>query len=136
MGFPSSTNITGSNPGPNDSGYPDTTQSPVGNVQMDGVFSLELTPAAVAANTTAEQAFANTGVGLKTGDFVSLAAMVATAGVGIVGARVSAEDTLAVTFVNATSGSITPPASGSYMLKVSRPQPNWIKPASGNQMDF
>lgn len=136
MAFPSVTNVDGSNPGPNSAQKPDTTQSPIGNVQMVGVFTIELSPAAVAANTTAEQTFAKTGIGLEVGDFVSINQLVAQAGIGIVGQRVSASDTLAITFVNATSGSITPTASGSYTVKVDRPQPNWTAPSSGNQMDF
>ncbi len=135
MGFPSVTNVDGSNPGPNLGNYPDTTQSPIGNVQMVGVFDVSLTPAAVAANTAVEQTFSSTGIGLKVGDSVSLSALVALNGVGIAQARVVSSDELGATFVNPTSASITP-SSGTYQVTVLRPQPNWTKPASGDQMDF
>lgn len=219
MSFPASTNVDGSNPGPNSSNSPDTTQSSIGNIWKTGLFSLALTPVAVAASTTAEQTFAATGIGLQVGDFVSVvkpsaqaglcvvgarvsavdtlaltyanvpvittyssaltpAAVSANttaeqtftvtglapgqdvfvnkpsaqAGLGIVNARVSAVDTLAITYVNATAGSLTPtaetygvvavssasitPTAETYLVKVDRVQPNWTKPASGNQFDF
>lgn len=77
-----------------------------------------LTPVSVAASTTAEQVF--TVLGLAVGDHVSLTAPAAqTAGTGIVGARVSAANTMAVTFINTTIGILTP-ASGSYIITVTR----------------
>lgn len=135
MAFPSSTNVDGSNPGPNVSSQPDTVQSPIGNVQKLGLFLLALTPAAVAANTTAEQTFSATGIGLLVTDNVDTSKPSFQAGLGIVNVRVSAVDTLAITYVNATASSITPTAE-TYQVIVARVQPNWIKPASGNQMDW
>lgn len=72
------------------------------------VYSQSLDVASVAANTTAEQTFTVTG--LTTGDKVFVNKPAATAGLGIVNARVSAADTLALTFVNATAGAIDPAA--------------------------
>lgn len=135
MNFPSSTNVDGSNPGPNVSTQPDTTQSPIGNVQKMGIFSLAITPSAVAANTTAEQTFAATGIGLLVTDNVDVSKPTFQAGLGIVNVRVSAVDTLAITYINATASPITP-AAETYQVAVTRVQPNWIKPASGNQMDW
>lgn len=135
MAFPATTNVDGSNPGPNVSNTPDTVQSSIGNVQKVGVFSLALTPASVAANTTAEQTFAATGIGLLTTDFVAVDKPSAQAGLGIVNVRVSAADTIAITYINATTAAITPTAE-TYLVKVDRVQPNWSKPASGNQMDW
>lgn len=135
MSFPSSTNVDGSNPGPNVSTQPDTTQSPIGNVQKMGIFALALTPSAVAPNTTAEQTFAATGIGLLVTDNVDVSKPTFQAGLGIVNVRVSAVDTLAITYINATAGSLTP-AAETYQVAVTRIQPNWIKPASGNQMDW
>ena len=135
MSFPATTNVDGSNPGPNVSNTPDTTQSPVGNLISLGVFSLALAPAAVGANTTAEQLFANTGIGLRVGDFVSVNKPSAQAGLGIVGVRVAAADEIGITYCNDTAASITPSAE-TYLVKVDRVQPNWVKPASGNQMDW
>lgn len=135
-------NIDGSNPGPaiDSSDFP---QSPIGNVQKWGLFQITLTPSSVAANTTAEQAFAATGIGLSTGgfptiepqDFVWLNKPTAQAGLGIVGVRVSASDTLAITYVNATASPIVPTAE-TYLVLVARRQSNWAPPATGNQLDY
>ena len=135
MGFPATTNVNGSNPGPNSAVKPDVVQMPVGNRLSNWTFSLAVAPVAVAANTTAEQAFAATGIGLIVGDFVDVIKPTAQAGLGIVNARVSAIDTLAITYINATAGSLTPTAE-SYQVSVARTLPNWSPPASGNQLDF
>lgn len=135
MSFPSTTNVDGSNPGPNVSSQPDNTQSPIGNVQKLGVFSLALTPASVAANETAEQTFSATGIGLQVGDVIVLNKPSAQAGLGIVNVRVSALDTLAITYANVTASPITPTAE-TYLVGVMRVQSNWVKPASGNQMSW
>lgn len=135
MAFPVVTNVSGSNPGPNSSTLPDTVQMPTGNIWKSGVFSLAVAPVAVAANTTAEQTFAATGIGLLTTDYVSVNKPTAQAGLGIVNVRVSAADTLAVTYVNDTAGSLTP-TTETYVVKVDRLQPNWTAPASGSQIDW
>ncbi len=135
MAFPSTTNVDGSNPGPNSSTSPDTTQSSIGNIQKVGLFSLALTPVAVAANETAEQTFSATGIGLLVSDYVAVNKPTAQAGLGIVGVRVSAADTLAITYANVTASPITPTAE-TYLVKVDRVQPNWVKPSSGNQLDW
>src|SRR5579863_4344194 len=107
MAFPSVTNVDGSNPGPN-VGTPDTPQSPVGNLWKVGVFNLTLTPAVVGTGGSAEQTFASTGIGLLTTDVVLVQKPTSQAGLAIGGSRVSAADTLAINFVNATAVSITP----------------------------
>lgn len=66
-----------------------------------------LNPATVAANTSAEQTF--TVPGLPAGTAVTVSKPSVTNGIGIGGARVSAVNTLAVTFVNDTAVSIDPP---------------------------
>lgn len=78
------------------------------------VLNATLSPAAVAANTTAEQTF--TVFGVQVGDVVYVNKPTAQAGIGIVGARVSAANTLAITFSNNTAGSITPTASEKYLV--------------------
>lgn len=83
------------------------------------VLTFTFNPAAVASATSAEQTV--TVPGLKVGDIPILQKPSATAGVGIVNVRVSAADTLAVTFMNATAGSVDP-ASETYTLLVFRPQ--------------
>lgn len=76
------------------------------NFPLMNVFEVTWNPDAVAANTSAEQTVTVTG--LNTNDVVWVNKPTATAGIGIVGARVSAKDTLAITFMNATGGSIDP----------------------------
>ena len=95
--------------------------APMTNVVKGGVFSLTLTPVAVATITTAAQNFASTGIGLVVGDYVSVAFNGAqTAGVGVLDAYVSAADQLTIRFVNPTAASVTP-ASGTYLVSVQRP---------------
>lgn len=72
------------------------------------VYAPSLDVASVAANTTAEQTF--TVAGLTTADKVFVNKPSLNAGLGIVNARVSAADTLALTFVNATAAAIDPAA--------------------------
>lgn len=136
MAFLATTNVDGSNPGPNSSSLPDTVQLPTGNIWKVGVFNLTLSPTAVNTITAPEQTFAATGIGLLTTDQVQVQCMAPLAGVGIVNARVSAADTLAIQFVNPTAGNLTPTASTIYRVTVLRPQPNWTAPASGNQLDW
>lgn len=135
MANPVVTNVSGTNPGPN-SGVPDTPQSSIGNLWKIGIFNLTLSPSSVANATSAEQTFASTGIGLLTTDVVLVQKPTAQAGLGIVGSRVSAADTLAITFMNATAATITPTASQIYQVIVLRIQPNWVAPASGNQIDW
>lgn len=135
MSFPSTTNVDGSNPGPNVSTTPDTVQSPIGNIQKIGRFALTLTPSAVSATTAPVQNFASTGIGLLTTDTVIVTPPSTTAGVAPAVAYVSAADQLSIQFVNPTAGSLTPP-SGTYLVTVFRVQPNWTAPTSGNQMDW
>ncbi len=132
------TNITGSNPGPDSATLPDTIQMPTGNIWKLGVFTLTLGPATVATTTSAEQTFAATGIGLITTDFVWINASAASlgAGVSIASARVSATDTLAITFANVSAATATPATNGSYKIFVARIQPNWTAPSSGNQLDW
>ena len=109
-----------SNPGPASTNTQESF-APMTNVVKGGVFSLSLTPSAVATITTAAQNFANTGIGLAVGDYVSVAFNGAqTAGVGVLDAYVSAADQLTIRFVNPTAGSVTP-AAGTYLVFVQRP---------------
>ena len=110
--------MSSTNPGP-----ATTTQTPlvasIGNVSQEYVLSVALSPAIVAANTSAEQTFTVTGLALS--DAVSVNKPTAQAGIGIVGTRVSAANTLAITFGNFTAVGITPTAAEAYLVKVSRP---------------
>lgn len=76
------------------------------------IYSQTLTPASVAANTTAEQGFTVTGLIATTPVWVNGPSQ--TANVGITGVRVSAINTLGITFANPTAAALTP-ASGTYV---------------------
>jgi hypothetical protein len=82
------------------------------------IVDLVIDPASVATITTAEQTF--TLAGLKVTDFVVVSKPTLTAGLGIANARVSAVDTLAVTFVNPTAAGIDA-ASETYRVLILRP---------------
>jgi hypothetical protein len=91
-------------------------QAPADVIQSIYHISVTLSPAAVggASATTAEQTF--TVQGLRVGDVVYVSKPTAQAGLGIVGARVSAANTLAITFVNVTTSAITPTAGEVYQV--------------------
>ena len=91
----------------------------IGNLVKQSVISVTLSPAAIVLNTTAEQTF--TVNGLLLGDHVACNKPTAQAGLGIVGCRVSAANTLAITFSNNTGSSITPTAAQVYKILVTRP---------------
>jgi hypothetical protein len=100
------------------------TSGGIGNIALDVLLGLTISPSAVAANTSAEQTFTVTG--LLVGDVVNVNKPTAQAGLGVVGARVSAANTLAITFANFTAGSLTPTASETYVVNVVRPMPAYV----------
>lgn len=79
---------------------------------LANVIRVALTPASVAANTTAEQCFTVTDA--QVGDLVFVNKPTAQAGLGIAGARVSALNTVCITFLNATAAPIVPTAAEVY----------------------
>ena len=82
------------------------------------LISVTLSPALIVLNTTAEQTF--TVPGLAVGDWVFVNKPTAQAGLGIVGCRVTAANTLGITFSNNTGSSITPTASQTYLVLAMR----------------
>jgi hypothetical protein len=82
------------------------------------IYQATLTPAQVAANTTAEQTFSCPG--LAASDTLFVNKPTAQAGLGIVGVRASAVDTLAITFSNNTGAGITPTAGETYLVAAVR----------------
>lgn len=70
------------------------------------VYSQSLAPTQVSANTTSEQTFTVTG--LSTSDKVWVNKPTHQAGLGIVNCRVSATNTLSITFMDNTASPITP----------------------------
>lgn len=89
-----------------------------GNTLGNYIIQASLTPVSVGIATVAEQTF--TVPGLNIGDQVGVSAPGVTAGVGLIGGRVSAANTLALTYVNPTAGALTP-AAGMHIIEVSRP---------------
>lgn len=95
-----------------------STSIPRGNILK--LFAVQATwnPAAVATVTTAEQTLTVTGVNV--GDIViAYNKPTNTAGAMPVNARVSAADTIAVSFVNPTAGSVDP-ASETWTFVIGR----------------
>lgn len=79
------------------------------------LYTPALTPAAVAANTTAEQVFAVAGV--QASDvLLAVIKPTAQAGLGIVGYRVPSAGNVAITFANNTAAAITPTAAEQYKI--------------------
>lgn len=104
-------------------------QLPAASVQ-----TATLTPISVAANTSAEQTF--TVPNLIAGTFVGINKPTLTPGIVIAGCRVSATNTLAVSFMNITAAAIVPPAevySIVYSPNVALTATTWIK-QFGSQM--
>lgn len=90
-----------------------------GNVQGLFLLALTLDPASVATITAAEQTF--TVNGLRVGDVVFSGGMqTAQAGLALAGARVSAANTLALTFVNPTAAAIDA-AARVFNFMIARP---------------
>lgn len=105
---------------------PNIVTSTIASFEHLSVITAALTPSAVATITTAEQTFTVTGLSVGDGlnapdQILSISKAAHQAGLAITGARVSAADTLAITFVNPTAGSITPTAGETYTFVVFRP---------------
>ena len=82
---------------------------------------IALTPEEVSANTTEEQTF--TVPGLRTDDLVVVNKPTHQAGLVVASCRVSAVETLAITFGNLTGSGITPTAAETYSIVVISKQP-------------
>lgn len=81
------------------------------------IYTPVLTPVSVAANTTAEQTFTVTGLVFSTlGSTVQVNKPTAQAGLSIVGARVTAANTLGITFANTSANAIVPTAGEQYTV--------------------
>ena len=93
------------------------------------IYTQTLTPSSVAANTTAEQTFVVTGV--VAGSSIVVNKPTSQAGLGIVGARVSSANNIAITFCNATATTITPVAGEVYAVANFQAQ---IDATGGNAM--
>ncbi len=86
--------------------------------------SSSLTPASVAASTTASQTFSNIPK-VQAGDMVlSVNKPTAQVGLGIAGVRVVADGQIAIVFINDTALAITPTAAETYDFAIMAKQPN------------
>lgn len=92
-----------------------------GNILSCELFAASLTPAQVAQNTSAEQSFTVLGVG-SVNEYINCQSVQAqTAGIFIANCRVSAPNTVAITFANIT-GSPATPVSGIYGFIWGKPE--------------
>lgn len=86
------------------------------------VTAVTLTPAAITGNTTAEQVFSVPGVAASSVALVNKASSF-TSGIGIVGYRVTGSSSVAITFINMSTATVTPP-SESYTVGAFAPFPS------------
>lgn len=91
----------------------------LGNIVHGVVFDFTYNPSSVSTITTAEDTV--TVYGLRVGDFVMVNKPSHETGIGIVNARVSADNTLAITLMNPTAGSVDE-ASETWYGIVFRPE--------------
>jgi len=94
------------------------------NVELMGVVTVTVDLGSVAANTTEEETFTLNGA--KVGDFVMVSKPSLTAGIAVCSARVSADDTVAVTIVNPTAGAVDASSSTGWLVA-------WFRPTSTRQ---
>lgn len=97
---------------------PGSSDIPLGNVQMIQLIQATLSPAQVNTVTAVEQTF--TVPGLQLGDLVAVFKPTVQSGLAVVGARVTAANTIGIQFINPTAGNITPTAGEVYTIKVVR----------------
>lgn len=96
-----------------------TTGITLGNTAGLYTVVVDITPAEVATIVTVEQTF--TVIGVKVGDAVNVSAPGIQAGAAICSARVSAADTVAITFTNPTVAGVTP-LTGDHVFTIFRPE--------------
>lgn len=91
---------------------------PKGNISLNMILSVALTPASVSNATSAEQTF--TVNGLQVGDFVDVVKPTTQANLVIGNVRVTAANTLGINFGNVGAATITPTAGEIYAVNVTR----------------
>lgn len=97
------------------------TAIPYGNINKLNAINVTLSPASVAANTTAEQTF--TCPGIAVGDLI-LDATKPThqAGLQVIPGRIPGANQFTLVFANGTASPIVPTASQVYTIIVARPE--------------
>lgn len=93
---------------------------PYGNANKLMLVDVVWSPAQVAANTTAAQTVTVPGVKLGSDFVIDVTKPTEQAGLGLVGLRVSADNTITVLFSNNTGAGITPTASQTYTFGIVR----------------
>lgn len=98
------------------------------NGQRIDLVSATLTPASVAAASTVEQSFvipvsSNNGIPILATDVVQVFAPAMGNATGVIGARVTALNTVSLIFSNPTAGALVP-AAGTYRFLVYSTQAN------------
>ena len=89
-----------------------------GNIVLQMMLSVALSPASVSNGVSAEQTFTVTG--LQTGDNVDVSKPTTQANLIIGNVRVSSANTLAINFANVGAATITPTAGEVYQVCVTR----------------
>lgn len=87
------------------------------NINALGKFTVAFTPASVAAASAVEQTVALASA--VVGDVICVTPPGITAGVAPVCARVTANGTIGITFINPTAGALVP-AAGNYQVTITR----------------
>lgn len=87
------------------------------SVPKTSTYSPSLNPSSVAANTKARQTFTVTG--LTVNDIINVNPPALTVGLDLMGARVSAANTIELVFWNSTGGAIDE-AAGTYLITATR----------------
>lgn len=93
---------------------------PYGNANKLVLVDVVWSPVSVAANTTAAQTVTVPGVVLGQDFVIDVTKPTEQAGLGIVGLRVSANNTVTVLFSNNTAAPIVPTASQTYTFLIAR----------------
>lgn len=93
---------------------------PYGNINKLSLVSVTWSPTIVNANTTSAQTVTIPGLVLGQDFILDVTKPTEQTGLGIVSARVSANDTATVVFMNNTASGITPAASQVYTFAVAR----------------
>ena len=98
---------------------PSSTTLARGNVQLEAILQISVTPpATMAANTTVESTYSVPGICV--GDFIEINKPSHTTGLSIGNVRASAANQIAIQWVNSTTGTITNTPNELYLIVVSR----------------
>ena len=98
---------------------PSSTTIARGNVQLEAILQISVTPpATMAANTTVESTYSVPGICV--GDFIEINKPSHTTGLSIGNVRASAANQIAIQWVNSTTGTITNTPNELYLIVVSR----------------